>query len=63
MTDIIVYDVLPPTLAEFADVAGWSDGRATAVDADGDGMLNQSAGGLDPNDGAGYRRRWAGRRL
>ncbi|HOS78982.1 MAG TPA: Ig-like domain-containing protein [Anaerolineae bacterium] len=45
----IVLDVLPRTLDEFVDVAGWAGGMAFR-DADGDGLLAQTYGGNDPDD-------------
>ncbi|MGC9396741.1 MAG: LamG-like jellyroll fold domain-containing protein, partial [Anaerolineae bacterium] len=45
----IVLDVLPATLDEFVDVAGWADGMLFR-DADGDGLLAQTYGGSDPDD-------------
>ncbi|RLC77612.1 MAG: hypothetical protein DRI81_08290, partial [Chloroflexi bacterium] len=45
----IVFDVLPATLDEFVDVAGWADGMAFR-DADGDGLLAQVYNGNDPDD-------------
>ena len=47
--EAIVFDVLPPTLDEFVDVATWASG-ITFRDADGDGLLAQSHNGNDPDD-------------
>lgn len=45
----ILFDVLPPTLDEFVDVASWADGMVFR-DADGDGLLAQTYNGNDPDD-------------
>ncbi len=45
----IFLDVLPTTLDEFVNVAGWANGMAFR-DADGDGLLAQTYGGNDPDD-------------
>ena len=45
---LAVLDVLPASLSEFVDVNAW--GTLDFLDADGDGMLPSSAGGLDPDD-------------
>ncbi|MCB0135544.1 MAG: hypothetical protein KDD75_10595, partial [Caldilineaceae bacterium] len=50
---IMVMDVLPATLDDFVQVNQWGRTRAGGVrflDADGDGLLPTSAGGLDRDD-------------
>ncbi len=46
----VIFDVLPPTIGGFADVTAWSNGGVRMADADGDGLLPFSAGGVDPDD-------------
>ena len=46
----ITLDVFPATLDEFVNVSIWSNGELHFADADGDGLLPYSAGGLDPDD-------------
>ncbi len=52
INDGLIFDIFPETLDEFVDIstAGWAKGQLTAIDSDGDGLLAQSKGGLDPDD-------------
>ena len=58
--DIFVFDVLPNSFSDFIAVQSvgngsfrlsWDDSFPTLVDADGDGLVSQAAGGNDPDDG------------
>lgn len=55
----VVFDLLPPTLAEFVTMApsgdgglqlGWDPAFTTLFDADGDGLIAPARNGMDPND-------------
>ncbi len=50
--DAVILDVLPGTLDEFVDVAGWSSGYLALIarDADGDGLRATAYGGADFKD-------------
>lgn len=49
LDDSFIFDVFPATLDDFLALT-WSTGLVTTVDADGDGLLAEVYGGLDPND-------------
>ncbi|MCA9998882.1 MAG: hypothetical protein KDE56_24130, partial [Anaerolineales bacterium] len=46
----LLFDIFPATIAEFANLQGWSDDFPTQNDQDNDGVLNEDVGGADPND-------------
>ncbi|MEZ4717313.1 MAG: hypothetical protein R2851_14695 [Caldilineaceae bacterium] len=50
--DAVILDVLPGTLDEFVDVAGWASGDLALIarDADGDGLRAVAYGGADFKD-------------
>lgn len=60
LKQLVVFDIFPPTLAQFYDLAmadnqgsvrlAWDVGFPTLKDADGDGLRSKATGGNDPID-------------